>query len=68
MVRIDIDAPLAHGGRIPSGNEAGANPQWEPGGHLPTGIPEIVIDSAGMIPGTDYDVIGIVIGQPHATP
>lgn len=30
--------------RVPSGNEAGANDQWIPGGHLPTGVPEAVID------------------------
>ncbi|MFS0868094.1 hypothetical protein AB3M83_12275 [Microbacterium sp. 179-B 1A2 NHS] len=30
--------------RIPSGNEAGANDKWIPGGYLPTGIPEAVID------------------------
>lgn len=30
--------------RVPSGNEAGANDKWIPGGYLPTGIPEAVID------------------------
>ncbi|MFS0895750.1 hypothetical protein [Microbacterium sp. 179-I 3D3 NHS] len=30
--------------RIPSGNEGGANPQWIPGGYLPAGLPEAVID------------------------
>ena len=30
--------------RMPSGNEGGANPSWIPGGYLPTGIPEAVID------------------------
>ncbi|MFI8631012.1 hypothetical protein ACIGEP_00270 [Microbacterium sp. NPDC077663] len=30
--------------RMPSGNEAGANEHWIPGGYLPTGIPEAVID------------------------
>lgn len=30
--------------RMPSGNEGGANPKWIPGGYLPTGIPEAVID------------------------
>ena len=30
--------------RIPSGNESGANEHWIPGGYLPTGVPEAVID------------------------
>jgi len=30
--------------RMPSGNESGANEHWIPGGYLPTGIPEAVID------------------------
>ena len=32
--------------RIPSGNEAGANAQWLPGGILPSGANEAVIDGA----------------------
>lgn len=59
---------MAHGGRIPSGNEAGANAQWEPSGLLPTGIPELVIDSAGMLPGTDYYAVSMEIGHPVGTP
>ena len=68
MVRIDIPSPLAHGGRIPSGNEAGANDLWQPAGQLPTGVPEIVIDDARMLPGTDYYAVRIEIGQLHGTP
>lgn len=30
--------------RLPTGNEAGANDHWIPGGFLPTGIPEAVFD------------------------
>lgn len=30
--------------RMPSGNESGANASWIPGGYLPTGVPEAVID------------------------
>lgn len=55
--------------RVPSGNEGGANPQWIPGGYLPTGIPEAVIDIPGsatgvgnviddagnVLPGSDYN-------------
>ncbi|MFU2164942.1 hypothetical protein ACMZ6Z_09250 [Streptococcus pluranimalium] len=33
---------------IPSGNEFGANDQWIPGGKLPTGIPEAVIDPVSI--------------------
>ncbi len=38
--------------RIPSGNEAGANDKWIPGGYLPTGIPEAVIDVPSSATGT----------------
>lgn len=37
--------------RLPSGNEGGANPQWIPGGYLPTGDPEAVIDIPDREPG-----------------
>lgn len=39
-----FDPSELSGLRLPDGNEGGANPQWIPGGHLPTGIPEAVID------------------------
>ncbi|MEO6115259.1 MAG: hypothetical protein ABIP33_02645 [Pseudolysinimonas sp.] len=61
-VRIDIPAPLNHGGRIPSGNEAGANDRWDPSGLLPNGNSELVIDVAGMKPGVDYYAVGIMVG------
>lgn len=43
--------------RMPSGNEAGANEHWIPGGFLPTGIPEAVIDVPSSASGirTDYN-------------
>lgn len=49
--------------RLPSGNEGGANAHWIPGGYLPTGIPEAVIDipdsatGIGHLPsgGSDYN-------------
>jgi len=44
LVRIDISNPREFGLRLPTGNEAGANPFWLPGGQLPTGISEAVID------------------------
>lgn len=44
LVRVDISKPKEVGLRIPSGNEAGTNPQWLPGGKLPNGNSEAVID------------------------
>jgi len=44
MVRVDISKPRDFNLRIPSGNEAGANTQWVPGGKLPNGNTEAVID------------------------
>ncbi len=41
-VRIDIPNPT--GSRMPSGNEAGANKFWLPGGYTSGGIPEAAID------------------------
>lgn len=41
--------------RIPSGNESGANTHWIPGGYLPTGVPEAVIDVPGSATGTASD-------------
>jgi hypothetical protein len=54
LVRIDIPKPDDFGLRIPSGNEAGANDQWLPGGKLPTGANEAVIDVKGMQVGKDF--------------
>ncbi len=44
LIRVNFDDPRALGLRIPSGNEAGANSLWIPGGKLPTGLNEAVID------------------------
>lgn len=52
LVRIDIPNPKAAGLRIPSGNEAGANSQWLPGGKLPEGITEAVVDLKDAPKGT----------------
>ena len=70
IVRIDIPSPLGHGGRIPSGNEAGANANWQPAGMLPNGSSELVIDVAGMHPGSnDYYAVAVEIGSvPHGAP
>jgi hypothetical protein len=58
VVRIDIDHPREFDLRIPSGNEAGANEQWIPGGLLPGGASEAVIDG-GKIPKDDYTVTDV---------
>ncbi|HEX5254053.1 MAG TPA: hypothetical protein VFW69_09305 [Mycobacterium sp.] len=55
IVRIDIADPKDFNLRIPSGNEAGANEQWIPGGVLPNGSSEAVVD-AGSIPPEHYTV------------
>lgn len=45
-VRIDIENPK--GLRIPSGNEAGVNEYWFPGGYTSGGAKEAVIDAAKL--------------------
>ncbi|MGB8839670.1 MAG: hypothetical protein WCC64_01235 [Aliidongia sp.] len=55
LVRIDIPNPRALNLRIPSGNEAGANAQFIPGGRLPNGNLEAVID-LGNAPSGNYNV------------
>jgi hypothetical protein len=44
LVRIDVPNPKGLNLRFPSGNEAGAGKQFLPGGYLPSGFPEAVID------------------------
>ncbi|MEE6139124.1 hypothetical protein SKC41_22685 [Mycobacterium sp. 050128] len=58
IVRIDISDPSGFALRIPSGNEAGANEQWIPGGRLPNGASEAVVDGRD-IPPSDYTVTDI---------
>jgi hypothetical protein len=55
LVRIDITDPESYGLRMPSGNEAGANQMWLPGGLLPDGSAEAIIDG-GQIPPDGYSV------------
>lgn len=55
IVRVDIRDPQNYDLRLPSGNEAGANDQWIPGGYLPQGTSEAVIDGA-QVPVDDYIV------------
>ena len=58
VVRIDVPDPENYNLRVPSGNEAGANSQWLPGGYLPDGLREAVIDGAS-VPADRYSVIDI---------
>ncbi|WP_231737710.1 hypothetical protein [Mycobacterium sp. IS-1742] len=58
VLRIDIADPHDHNVRVPSGNEAGANDLWLPGGLLPDGNSEAVIDGAGVTP-DDYTITEI---------
>ncbi|SHF79054.1 filamentous hemagglutinin, partial [Vibrio gazogenes DSM 21264] len=50
LVRVDIPKPRELNLRMPSGNEAGANSQWIPGGRLPDGNLEAVIDATNLQP------------------
>ena len=44
IVRIDVAMPQELNLRLPNGNEAGANDLWIPGGLLPSGMKEAVLD------------------------
>jgi len=59
LVRINFDTSNALNKnrlKMPSGNEFGANEQWLPGGKLPTGKLEAVINTLNLVKGTDYTV------------
>jgi hypothetical protein len=58
LMRIDVANPRDYDLRLPSGNEAGANDQWIPGGELPDGSHEAIIDG-GEIPDNGYTVAEI---------
>ena len=58
LVRIDIPKPKKLRLRMASGNEVGANVLWLPGGLLPTGYKEAVID---RIPKGKYKASLIVL-------
>ncbi len=55
LVRIDVKVPKEHNLRLPNGNEAGANELWIPGGKLPTGQAEAVVDN--LIKGSFIETI-----------
>jgi hypothetical protein len=58
VIRVDIPDPENYNLRMPSGNEAGANEYWLPGGLLPEGMPEAVVDGSG-VPPEDLTVIDL---------
>lgn len=58
IVRSDVAERRDYNLRIPSGNEAGANSDWIPGGLLPDGLPEAVFDGRD-IPTDGYSVSDI---------
>jgi hypothetical protein len=62
LVRVDIPKPRELNLRIPSGNEAGANDLWIPGGRLPNGNLEAVIDVGG-VPASRYHVTPMPTGH-----
>jgi len=55
IVRIDIMIPNSLNPRIPTGKEKGANELWLPGGLLPNGYSEIVLDAIPS--GSFYETI-----------
>lgn len=63
LLRIDIQNPLDLNLKIPSGNEAGANDFWIPGGKLPTGGSEAVVDVGGATP-PKYTATPLYFGPP----
>ena len=50
LIRIDIKADIRFNVRIPTGNEAGVNNYWIPGGFTSGGMPEAITD---LIPNTE---------------
>lgn len=68
LVRVDIPGPDKYDLRMPSGNEAGANDQWLPGGRLPDGAREAIIDG-GRVPHDDYKVTDLdAVREGHRGP
>ena len=64
LVRVDIPNPRALNLRIPSGNEAGANSFWIPGGKLPGGASEAVVD-AGNLADSRYSTHIVNVADGH---
>lgn len=59
LIRIDVDNPLLHNARMPSGLEEGANELFRWGGYTSGGYPEVVID---QIPAGAFRAVETGIG------
>jgi hypothetical protein len=57
IVRIDVQNPENLNLRMALGNEGGANKLWEPGGFVPGGSPEAVVD---QIPAGSYKATVVI--------
>jgi hypothetical protein len=63
LVMIEFHPTDAYQPIMPSGNEWGANPQWLPGGRLPHGDLEAIVNTENLVNGVDYTVIDILTGE-----
>ena len=60
LIRIDFRLTDKNKVHLPSGNEFGTNPQWLPGGKLPKGELEAIIETEGMKLNKDYNIKDII--------
>lgn len=63
LVMVEFKPTELYSPRVPSGKEWGANSEWLPGGKLPKGDLEAVVNTEGMINGRDFIVKDIVTGE-----
>jgi hypothetical protein len=63
LVRVDVPRPRDLNLRMSDGTQAGANSQWMPGGYLPNGQIEAVLDLGVTKPGA-YTTTPVVTGAP----
>lgn len=63
LVMVEFHPTDAYKAAMPSGNEWGANAQWLPGGRLPHGDLEAVVETEDMINGVHYTVIDLITGE-----
>lgn len=54
LLYVEVKNPESLGLRMPSGGEAGANEKWIPGGKLPEGGSEAIVDLGGVTEGTGW--------------
>ncbi len=63
LVRIDFKFSSKHKPYIPTGNEFGANDKWIPGGRLPDGDLEVIVETEKMVKDIDYIVTDLATGK-----